>query len=186
MSNEPKLSERLRALASTVHTVELIEPLREMAAQAEALEAREPVPANERITNAAMNRMSVVMAQRTEILEAFIAKYGWDPERTQQVIQNMEDGSQRYYVAIKPETREPDDSAHIHTVYEARGGGYICSGCDMRFVEAREPKGYTATECSEIARKRYADEPRRTSQQQQYAQGLEDGYGHALFEHLGK
>lgn len=89
MSNEPKLSERLRALASTVHTVELIEPLREMAAQAEAL-------------------------------------------------------------------------------------------------EAREPKGYTATDCSEIARKRYADEPRKTFQQQQYAQGLEDGYGHALFEHIGK
>ena len=52
--------------------------------------------------------------------------------------------------------------------------------------EAREPMGYTATECSEIARKRYADEPRKTFQQQQYAQGLEDGYGHALFEHIGK
>ena len=52
--------------------------------------------------------------------------------------------------------------------------------------EAREPMGYTATECSDIARKRYADEPRKTFQQQQYAQGLEDGYGHALFEHIGK
>ena len=50
----------------------------------------------------------------------------------------------------------------------------------------RPHTGYTATECSEIARKRYADEPRKTFQQQQYAQGLEDGYGHALFEHIGK
>jgi hypothetical protein len=49
----------------------------------------------------------------------------------------------------------------------------------------RSRMGYTATECSEIARKRYADEPRRTFQQQQYAHGLEHGYEHALFEHAG-
>lgn len=59
---------------------------------------------------------------------------------------------------------------------------------DMGFLAPldRSRMEYTATECSEIARKRYADEPRKTFQQKEYAQGLEDGYGHALFEHAGK
>ena len=51
----------------------------------------------------------------------------------------------------EPEAREPDESVHIHTVYEARGGGYICSGCDMRFVEAREPKVMTDEEIERLA-----------------------------------
>jgi len=46
-----------------------------------------------------------------------------------------------------------------------------------------EPLKYGAIQCSEIAKERYAGEERRSQMQMQYVQGLEDGYGHALFEH---
>jgi hypothetical protein len=42
-----------------------------------------------------------VMAQREEILEAFIAKYGADPDQVEQVEQRMEDGSVRWFVRQK-------------------------------------------------------------------------------------
>lgn len=38
-----------------------------------------------------------------------------------------------------------NDEPHIHTVYEARGGGYICSGCEMRFVTEMEAKTNSAS-----------------------------------------
>lgn len=39
-----------------------------------------------------------VYAQREEILEAFIAKYGFEPERAVQVEQRMQDGTVRWFV----------------------------------------------------------------------------------------
>ena len=51
-------------------------------------------------------------------------------------------------------------------------------------TEATEAaRKYGAIDCSEIARIRYIYEHREYTSQRQYAQGLEDGYGHALFEH---
>ena len=51
-------------------------------------------------------------------------------------------------------------------------------------TEATEAaRKYGAIACSEIARIRYANERRDYPNQRQYAHGLEDGYGHALFEH---
>jgi hypothetical protein len=98
----------------------------------------------------------------------------------------------------------------IERIHDAAGGRAMSCGlpCGCRFSESVDSRqkahathilryardhgylapldtGYTATECSEIARKRYADEPRKTFQQQQYAHGLEHGYEHALFEHAG-
>lgn len=46
----------------------------------------------------AAKRLSIIMAQRTEILEAFIAKHGFHPEETEQVVQNTENGGQLYYI----------------------------------------------------------------------------------------
>jgi hypothetical protein len=43
-------------------------------------------------------RLSIIMAQRTEILEAFIAKHGFEPEETEQVIQTLDNGGQLYYI----------------------------------------------------------------------------------------
>ena len=39
-----------------------------------------------------------VYAQREEILEAFIAKYGFEPERTIQCLQIMPDGTIQWFV----------------------------------------------------------------------------------------
>ena len=104
----------------------------------------------------------------------------------------------------EPETREPkvmtdedmehralrwscdhDQSIFTYSQSLAAFGKYLRDHGYLSPLD-RPHTGYTATECSDIARKRYADEPRKTFQQQQYAQGLEDGYGHALFEHIGK
>ena len=30
--------------------------------------------------------------------------------------------------------QQPTDVPHVHTVYDAVGGGYVCSGCGMRFA----------------------------------------------------
>lgn len=53
-------------------------------------------------------RMKGIMAQRTEILEAFIAKHGADPEQMEQVVQTLDNGDQLYYIRRKP---IPDDLA---------------------------------------------------------------------------
>lgn len=39
-----------------------------------------------------------VLAQREEILDAFVAKYGFDPERMTQVEQEMPGGGRRWFV----------------------------------------------------------------------------------------
>lgn len=38
-----------------------------------------------------------------------------------------------YAARIIAERSKLQPSDHIHTVHEAVGGGYVCSGCDMRF-----------------------------------------------------
>lgn len=45
-----------------------------------------------------------IMGQREEILEAFVAKYGADPDEVEQVEQQMADGSIRWFVRIKNQT----------------------------------------------------------------------------------
>jgi len=47
------------------------------------------------------------MAQREEILEAFVAKYGFDPDECEQVEQIYEDGLRRWVVLrLDPNDRE--------------------------------------------------------------------------------
>jgi hypothetical protein len=45
-----------------------------------------------------------IMGQREEILEAFVAKHGADPDQVEQVEQQMADGSIRWFVRIKNQT----------------------------------------------------------------------------------
>lgn len=63
------------------------------------------------IVQAADKAIASVMAQREEILEAFVAKYGADPEQVEQVEQHMGDGSIRWSVRFKnqpqPSSEEP-------------------------------------------------------------------------------
>lgn len=49
-------------------------------------------------------RLKEVMEQRNEILEAFIAKYGCQPEEAEQVLQMMPDGTQVFSVRKRPNT----------------------------------------------------------------------------------
>jgi uncharacterized protein with von Willebrand factor type A (vWA) domain len=56
------------------------------------------------IKQAADKAIARVMAQREEILEAFVAKYGADPDQVEQVEQRMKDGSTRWFVRIKNQT----------------------------------------------------------------------------------
>lgn len=39
-----------------------------------------------------------IIAQREEVLSAFVAKYGWEPERTVQVTRTMPTGETHWYV----------------------------------------------------------------------------------------
>lgn len=43
-------------------------------------------------------RLAEVMSQREEILAAFIAKYGFEPERAVQIEQRQADGTSRWFV----------------------------------------------------------------------------------------
>ena len=52
------------------------------------------------INQAADEACARIMAQREEILEAFIAKYGVEPHEIEQVEQRMEDGSFRWFVRL--------------------------------------------------------------------------------------
>lgn len=45
-------------------------------------------------------RAEAILAQREEILEAFIAKYGFHPDQCQQVME----GNKWYVIQIRPET----------------------------------------------------------------------------------
>ena len=57
------------------------------------------------IVQAADKAIARVMAQREEILEAFVAKYGADPEQVEQVVQHMGDGSIRWSVRLKNQSQ---------------------------------------------------------------------------------
>jgi len=48
-----------------------------------------------------MKTIDEVMDQREEILRAFIAKYGYEPDKVMQVEQRMSDGSVRWFVCHK-------------------------------------------------------------------------------------
>lgn len=54
-------------------------------------------------------RLAEIHAQREEILSAFIAKYGVEPDRVVQVEQRMEDGTTRWFV----HRRSDDDMAEM-------------------------------------------------------------------------
>ena len=41
------------------------------------------------------------------------------------------------WVIDRYERERQGDGPHVHAVYEAVGGGYICSGCEMRFEAKR-------------------------------------------------
>lgn len=60
-------------------------------------------PDFEKLKEAAMLKVREIHAQREEILTAFIAKYGFGPERIVQVIKNNDDGTQEYWVRHKTE-----------------------------------------------------------------------------------
>ena len=49
----------------------------------------------------AMSRLRIITAQREEILEAFIAKYGYEPDRIVQVIQDCKDGTVKFFVRLR-------------------------------------------------------------------------------------
>ena len=59
------------------------------------------------IIQAADKVIACVMAQREEILEAFIAQYGAEPHQVEQVEQRMEDGSVRWFIRVS-DTERPD------------------------------------------------------------------------------
>lgn len=64
-------------------------------------------------------RLSIIMAQRTEILEAFIAKHGYHPEEVEQVIQNLDNGDQLYFVRKRVNTTTLHCNKIIAAVCEA-------------------------------------------------------------------
>jgi len=55
------------------------------------------------LQDAAYQKMREVMAQREEILTAFIAKYGFEPDEIVQVLKQHGDGTQEYFVRQKTE-----------------------------------------------------------------------------------
>lgn len=55
----------------------------------------------EALREKAMEQYRDVMRGREEILRAFIAKHGCDPDEVMQVEQRMDDGTTRYWVEKK-------------------------------------------------------------------------------------
>lgn len=209
MSNEPKLSERLRVIQNLVggafkiahdgideESVESAWDARKAdgilitcIAQCEALEAREP------------NVMPTYLSRDYEALydlllaggEAFgLVDYKWDDNSnpSRDVVRIRRREAWRIDVGARG-IGYNDFGPYLKEKWannELNAFANDCRRMNLEWVAPldRSRMEYTATECSEIARKRYADEPRKTSQQKEYAQGLEDGYGHALFEHAAK
>lgn len=59
------------------------------------------------LADAMMRRLQVVMGQREEILEAFVAKYGFNPDEAEQVETRGPDGFSKWSVVrLDPETAE--------------------------------------------------------------------------------
>jgi hypothetical protein len=58
-----------------------------------------------------------IMSQRNEVLEAFIAKYGFEPERFVQVEQKMENGLSRWFV----HRRTDEDMADMAEKFKKEG-----------------------------------------------------------------
>jgi hypothetical protein len=63
--------------------------------------AREVEDVFEEVKNAALRRWKEVMSERTEILEAFIAKFGGEPDEVEQVLQSKDNGVLIYSVRRK-------------------------------------------------------------------------------------
>jgi hypothetical protein len=63
--------------------------------------AREVEDVCEEVKNAALRRWKEVMSERTEILEAFIAKFGGEPDEVEQVLQSKDNGVLIYSVRRK-------------------------------------------------------------------------------------
>ena len=61
----------------------------------------------DRMINKAINE---VMSQREEILRAFVAKYGYEPERAVQVEQRMPDGTTRWFVRRRNDEEMANES----------------------------------------------------------------------------
>ena len=59
-----------------------------------------------RFERRAIKAMSKVQAQREEILEAFVAKYGFDPEKVTQVLRIMPNGDTVWFVREKTKEDE--------------------------------------------------------------------------------
>lgn len=55
-------------------------------------------------------RVKAILEQREEILEAFIAKYGADPDRMMQVVQNRKEGCCWYVRRMTDEEMEQRSS----------------------------------------------------------------------------
>lgn len=51
-------------------------------------------------------------------------------------IMHLAPGSPDYIDEALAELDSIEPEPHIHTVYDAVGGGYICSGCEKRFSDA--------------------------------------------------
>lgn len=66
------------------------------------------------LQDATYQKVREVMAQREEILTAFIAKYGFEPDEIEQCEQRMDDGTTRYFVR----KRVPTEQEAIHSAYK--------------------------------------------------------------------
>lgn len=60
-----------------------------------------PAPAGDPVVTSADAAIASILAQHEEILAAFVAKYGADPDHVEQVEQRMPDGSIRWFVRLK-------------------------------------------------------------------------------------
>jgi len=55
-------------------------------------------PSQEKLKKRLMRACRRIVNQREEILEAFIAKYGFQPDECQQIVQQKPDGTMRWFV----------------------------------------------------------------------------------------
>jgi len=59
------------------------------------------------ILEVVQRKLAIINAQRNEIMEAFIAKHGFDADEAVQVVQRMRDGSEKFFIRKRtPEEME--------------------------------------------------------------------------------
>lgn len=83
----------------------------DLKARIKELEGRRSIPFSQALNRITVERIEEVERCKTEIIEAFLAKYRFHPEETEVITQRLEDGAERWFIQRKSETKRMEKQA---------------------------------------------------------------------------